>query len=97
LGVTSLATYSADSVANAIRFVHDQGLDFAIVDTRLGNEATGDIAAHLVVKDVKFVMLDEGGNFEKRAGNGASHVLQKPVYAAEIIDCVRRFLPTFAL
>lgn len=89
---SGIETHSVGNVADAIRMIDAKQPDVAIIDSRLGSEDTLGIGRRLVSSNTRFLLLDDSGNTAADAHSGATVVIQKPVYAHEIVKHLERLL-----
>ena len=86
------STRSAASVHDALRLIGSETIDFAIVDTRVGEAATAAVMAELERYEIKFIMLSDGDRHDLKMPAVAAAVVLKPFVIEDLLANVRRFL-----
>ena len=86
----SAKTRNAGSVPQALSVIESESLDFALVDTRLGDTSTTEVMAALALEQIKFIVFTDnvhgrGGIFES-----AATVISKPFVIEDLLAHILR-------
>ena len=86
------STRSVASVTDALRLIGSEPIDFAIVDTRVGDAATAPVMLKLAREEIRFIVLSDGDRHDLKMPATAAAVVLKPFVIEDLLANVRRFL-----
>ena len=86
------STRSVSSVTDALRLIGSEKIDFAILETRIGDAATAAVMVELEREEIGFIVLSDGDRHDLKMPVAAAAVVFKPFAIEDLLANVRRFL-----